>query len=293
MLERHLGSLRTSAVGVRCHWFATQLDRDESARVVARALDDGITLFVTSEIDAEGEAEAHVGRAVGQRRDDVVVATTVGDSDPPRGVAALSREHVRTSVDASLRRLGRDWIDLYILRDLDPRTSIDETLGALHELVVAGKVRELGVGSMPAERLAEVVDACRELALTPPVALLTPYGPSALGADDELLPAAVELDVAAIATSPLAGGRLVRPENDDDTDPDDPVVRLRSRLDDLARHHGRDVVDLALSWTLGRAGVTACAVAARTPDQVAELGAVGTLGLDDVLLAELDERILA
>lgn len=289
--RRDLGSLQVHPVGLGTRWFATLLDRTESARLVAGALDVGLDLLLTTETDADGEAEVHVGRAIGPSRDDVVLATTVGDSAPELGVARLSREHVRTSVDASLRRLQRDWIDLYVLRDVDPRTSLEETLTALHELVVAGKVRELGIGELPAERLEEVVQACDELALTTPVAMLVEYGPHRLGPDQELLPAVDELGLAALATSPLAGGRLIRPDDDADEGPEDRIVRLRERLIDLARHQGRDVVDLALSWTTQRRGVAAAGASARTTEQIAQLGAVGLLGLDGIVLEELDERI--
>lgn len=293
MQHRQLGSLAPSVIGLRTTALGTELDRIESGRLVGVALDVGLTLFVTGETDADGVAEEHLGRAVGRSRDDVVLATTVGATAPPRGVARLTREHLRRSVDASLTRLGRDWIDLAVLGGLDVRTSIEETLTALDEQVRAGKIRELGVGEMPAERLEEIVQACDELALHRPVAVLVEYGPHALGPDDELLPAATELGLGAIATSPLAAGRLVRavPDHAADGDPDDVVERLRGRIADLARHHGREVVDLSLSWTIGRAGIDSAVAGARTVEQVAELGRVGTLPLDPVQQAELDERI--
>ncbi|MEO1063002.1 MAG: aldo/keto reductase [Actinomycetota bacterium] len=293
MQHRQLGSLSPSVIGLRASALGTELDRTESDRLVGAALDVGLTLLLTGETDADGVAEEHLGRAVGRARDDVVVVTTVGDDEPPRGIARLTREHVRRSIDASLTRLGRDWIDLVVLRDLDARTSIEETLTALDEQVRAGKVRELGVGQMPAERLEEVAQASDELALHRPVAVLVDYGPHELGPDDELLPAVTELDLGAIATSPLAGGRLVRPDPDHaaDGDPDDVVERLRTRIDDLARHHGREAVDLALSWTVGRSGIRAAVAGARTVEQVAELGRVGALPLDEIQQAELDERI--
>ena len=203
----------------------------------------------------------------------------------------MSREHVRRSVDASLTRLGRDWIDLSVLRDLDARTSIQETLTALDELVRAGKVRELGVAAMSADRVAEIVEATAELDLRAPVAIVVDHGPHELASEDELLPAVDELGLGAIATTPLAGGLLVRPDRDAPTDPNDRVERLRDRLDDLARHHGRDLVDLVLSWTVTRPPITAAVTGARTVEQVTRLGAVGTLPLVELLIAELDERI--
>ncbi|MEM9713502.1 MAG: aldo/keto reductase [Actinomycetota bacterium] len=294
MQHRRLGSLTASVVGLHASALGTRLDRGDSDRLVGTALDVGLTLFVTGEVEADGVAEEHLGRAIGRTRDDVVVATTVGDASPPRGIARLSREHVRLSVDASLTRLGRDWIDLLVLRDLDPRTSIEETLGALDEQVRAGKIRELAIGEVPADRLAEVMQAADELALRAPVAVVTPYGPHRLGADDELAPAAVELGLGVVAIDALADGRLVDadPDHDADGNPDELVERLRGRLDDLARHHGRDVVDLALAWTVERAGITAAITVASRPDEVVRLGTVGALPLDDVLRAELDERIL-
>lgn len=256
--------------------------------MIAGALDAGIDLFVTGETDANGEAEVHLGRAIGSRRDDVVIATTVGGTTPDLGVRRLSKPHIVASVDASLRRLGRDWIDLYVLRDLDHHSPLDETLGALHELVVAGKVRELGIGEVPAAHLDEVVGVSRERSWAAPVASIIDYGPHRLEPDDELLPASAELGLGAVATAPLAAGRLARP---DDDDADDTVVRLRERLSDLAKHQGREIVDLVLSWTLQRPQIIAAVAGARTDAQVAQLGRAGNTELDTAVLDELNERI--
>ena len=150
MSYRQLGQsgLTVSAVGVGCNAFGTRIDAERTRRVVEAALDSGVTLFDTADIYGTGASEELLGRSLGSRRDDVVVATKFGmdmqgANGPDWGVRG-SRRYIRKAVEASLRRLGTDWIDLYQMHEPDPSTPIEETLAALHELVVEGKVRYIG-----------------------------------------------------------------------------------------------------------------------------------------------------
>src|SRR5919112_2356823 len=156
MKVRRLGNsgLKVSVVGLGCNNFGMRIDQDQTQAVVDAAIDAGITLFDTADTYGRGASEELLGRALGKRRDDVVVATKfgmdMGGANGPDWGARGSRRYVRRAVDASLRRLGTDWIDLYQLHEPDPVTPIEETLAALHELVAEGKVRYIGSSNFSA-----------------------------------------------------------------------------------------------------------------------------------------------
>ena len=159
---RSLGDsgLVVSTVGIGCNAFGSRIDADATQAVVDTAIECGVTLFDTADIYGLGQSEELLGRALGSRRDDVVVATKFGmdmrgGNGPDWGVRG-SRRYIRKAVEASLRRLGTDWIDLYQLHSPDDVTPIEETLAALHELVVEGKVRAIGSSNFAAW---QVVDA--------------------------------------------------------------------------------------------------------------------------------------
>ena len=154
MNTRRIGSLTVSVVGLGCNNFGRRLDAAGTERVVHAALDAGITLFDTADIYAKGESEEYLGRALGARRDGARpwACRTWWRSSPRRGARP---EYVRQAAEDSLRRLGTDHIDLYQIHEPDPAVPIAETLGALDELVRAGKVREIGCSNFSAEQLRE------------------------------------------------------------------------------------------------------------------------------------------
>src|SRR5919109_4697539 len=160
MDTRRIGSLEVSMVGLGCNNFGRRLDAGGTAAVVNAALDAGITFFYTADVYGEGKSEEFLGRALGRRRDEVVVATKFGIQMKGQGKGA-SPAYVRQAVEASLRRLGTDRIDLYQLHTPDPRVPIEETLGALDELVRAGKVREIGCSNFSADQLRAAEEAAR------------------------------------------------------------------------------------------------------------------------------------
>jgi aryl-alcohol dehydrogenase-like predicted oxidoreductase len=144
MTYRQLGDsgLTVSTVGIGCNNFGRRVDQDGTNAVVRQAIDSGITLFDTADIYGQGASEEMLGLALGSERENVVVATKFGmdmqgSNGPDWGVRG-SRRYIRKAVEASLRRLGTDWIDLYQMHRPDPRTPIDETLAALDELVREG-----------------------------------------------------------------------------------------------------------------------------------------------------------
>ncbi len=146
-----------SRVGVGCNAFGARIDQEQTSAVVSAALDSGITLFDTADSYGDGLSETYLGRALGSRREDVVVATKLGmgEHDAEHFGAHGSRRYVRRAVEASLRRLGTDYIDLYQLHRPDPGTPVEETLGAMSELVTEGKVLYLGSSNFAAWQVAD------------------------------------------------------------------------------------------------------------------------------------------
>src|SRR5215210_7357433 len=161
MDTRRIGSLEVSIVGLGCNNFGRRLDYDATSAVVDAALEAGITFFDTADIYGDTKSEEYLGRALGRRREEVVVATKFGAAVDEQRKGARP-EYVRRSVEDSLRRLGTDRIDLYQLHTPDPQVPIEDTLGALDELVKAGKVREIGCSNFSADQLREAEEATRE-----------------------------------------------------------------------------------------------------------------------------------
>jgi aryl-alcohol dehydrogenase-like predicted oxidoreductase len=157
---RKIGSLEASVVGLGCNNFGWGLDEPASANVIAAALDAGVTFFDTADTYGKTKSEEYLGRALGARRKDVLIATKFG-SEVDETRKGARPEYVRRAAEDSLRRLGTDYIDLYQLHKPDPDVPIAETLGALDELVKAGKVREIGCSNFTVEQLAEAKAAVK------------------------------------------------------------------------------------------------------------------------------------
>lgn len=160
METRRIGSLQVSVVGLGCNNFGARIDEATSTTVVHAALDAGITFFDTAELYADGTSEEFLGKALGRRRGEVTIATKFGHKrwHPDRGAHPT---YIRRAVETSLRRLGTDVIDLYQLHTPDPLVPIADTLGALDELVKAGKVREIGCSQFSVEQLHEAAAAVK------------------------------------------------------------------------------------------------------------------------------------
>ena len=206
---RHLGpeSLAVSAQGLGCMGmseFYGAGDDAESVRVIHRALDLGVTLLDTSDMYGVGANERLVGRAIADRRDQAVLATKFGivrDADGGRGISGRP-EYVASACDASLQRLGVDHIDLYYQHRVDPDVPTEETVGAMAQLVEAGKVRHLGLSEAGAETIR------RAVAVHPVTALQTEWSLWTRDIEDEILAVARELGVGIVAYSPLGRGFL-------------------------------------------------------------------------------------
>ncbi|NMR21513.1 aldo/keto reductase [Cellulomonas fimi] len=285
---RRLGSsgLMVSTVGYGCNSFGVTLPPGDVPDVVAAALDAGVTLFDTADIygSRPGESEELLGAALGARREDVVVATKFGMDahglNGPDWGARGSRRYVRRAVEGSLRRLRTDHIDLYQLHEPDPGTPIEETLTALHELVLEGKVRYVGCSNFAAWQLVDADWTARSAGLTPFVSAQNNYSLLARGVEAELVPAAESLGVGVIPYFPLASGLLTgkyrrgepapagtrlarRPERLAAADFD----RLEA-LTALADAWGIDLVTLAVGALAAQPGVASVITGARTAEQI-------------------------
>lgn len=214
MTYRQLGvsGLTVSAVGIGCNNFGKRIDAARTQEVVDAAFDHGVTFFDTADIYTFGQSEELLGRALGPRRAEVVVATKFGmdmrgANGPDWGVRG-SRRYIRLAVEASLRRLDTDWIDLYQLHEPDPSTPIEETLAALNELVVEGKVRYVGSSNLSGW---QIIDADWTARTNGDAAFVTAQNRYSLydrSADDEVIPACEHVGVDLVPYYPLASGLL-------------------------------------------------------------------------------------
>ncbi len=270
MEQRQLGNsgLQVSAIGLGCMGmsaFYGSTDEQEAIATIQRGIDIGVNFLDTAEIYGPYTNEQLVGRALADRRDEVVVATKFGirieSMDPPRRVADGSPENVRRSVDASLQRLGMDHIDLYYQHRVDPNVPIEETVGALGEQVEAGKLRYIGLS----EAGPETIRAAH--AEHPLTAVQTEYSLWSRDIEQEVLPTLRELGIGLVAYSPLGRGFLSgRFKSLDDLDANDwrrtqprfqgengkRNVALAEKVQQLAEQKGVTAAQLALAWVLAQ-----------------------------------------
>jgi aryl-alcohol dehydrogenase-like predicted oxidoreductase len=303
MQKRRIGSLEVSAVGIGCNNFGWRIDADETVAVVDAALDAGINFFDTADVyGGGGTSEEFLGHALGARRPDVIIATKFGH--PGNGQLRGGRpETVRKAAEDSLRRLGTDYIDLYQMHRPDPEVPIAETLGALDELVRAGKVREIGSSNVSAEQIREAEAAARGARF---VSVQNDYSLLEREPEAAVLPECERVGMAFLPFFPLASGLLTGkyrkgqplPEGARLSDPRwEERMKADQRLDRVealiafAESRGHTLLELAFAWLLARPVVASVIAGATKPAQVhANAAAAGwALTADD--LAEID-RIL-
>ncbi|WP_026618896.1 aryl-alcohol dehydrogenase-like predicted oxidoreductase [Ensifer sp. WSM1721] len=293
----------TFTAGDRSLGAVYKTDAEAAEALVGRALDAGINFFDTADAYASGQSERILGEALRTRRDEVVIATKVGfRSGTPLTQVGLSRRHILWSVDQSLKRLGTDWIDVYIAHKEDPHTPLEETLTALDAVVRAGKVRYIGFSNWSAWKAA----AALEIQKANGLALFT-HGQmhySLLGRDVErdVIPMMQRYGLGLTVWSPLASGFLsgkYTRENLDDPDnrysgfdilPFDKEqgFRLIERMRTIADGHGASVAQVAIAWLLGKKAVTSVLLGASKPHQLEDnLGAV-KLALTEGEISALD-----
>lgn len=214
MAYRPLGAsgLMVSAIGIGCNAFGTRIDQDRVQQVVDAAVEAGITLFDTADIYGLGASEELLGAALGTRRDEVVVATKFGMDMQgrlgPDWGARGSRRYIRLAVEASLRRLGTEWIDLYQIHQPCPHTPIEETLAALQELVDEGKVRYIGSSNFAAWQVTDADWTARTRGVSPFISAQNKYSLVDRRVETELVPACEQAGVGILPFFPLEYGLL-------------------------------------------------------------------------------------
>jgi aryl-alcohol dehydrogenase-like predicted oxidoreductase len=281
-------------------------DVDGARRQIGMCLDAGINLIDTADIYSTGRSEEIVGEALKGQRDDVLIASKVrfpmGDAP---NMAGLSRHHIISGCEASLRRLQTDHIDLYQVHEWDGLTPLEETLGALEHLLESGKVRYVGASNYAGWQLMKALGIAQRDHLPRFVSQQIYYSLQERSAEYELIPLAVDQGLGTLVWSPLAGGLLSgKYRRDQDapegsrqlTDWDEPPVYDEAALYDtidvlvgIADGHGVSAAQIALAWLLGRPSVSSVIVGARTDEQLADNLRAADLELSDEERAALEQ----
>jgi aryl-alcohol dehydrogenase-like predicted oxidoreductase len=303
MQTRNIGSLEVSVVGLGCNNFGGRLDPERTAQVLDAALDAGINFLDTADIYGGTKSEEYMGRALAGKWDRVVLATKFGGKVDEQRKGAKAG-YVRQAVEDSLRRLGTDRIDLYQLHMPDADTPIAETLGALNELVQAGKVREIGCSNFSVAQLREAEEAAKDGARF--VSVQNEYSLLKRGPEnDGVLAECERLGLGFLPYFPLASGMLSgkyrrgRPFPDgtrlsagNDRFLNDENLAKVEGLIAFAETRGHTILELAFSWLLSRPVVSSVIAGATRPEQIHANVAATNWRLATEDLAEVD-RILA
>ncbi|HET6874584.1 MAG TPA: aldo/keto reductase [Acidimicrobiales bacterium] len=283
-------------------------DHDESVRIIHAALDGGINFIDTADVYSAGESEQIVGKALaGGRRDDVVLATkfhgAMGEDPNRRG---NSRRWIIAECEASLRRLGTDWIDLYQVHRPDPTCDVDETLSALSDLIHQGKVRAVGSSTFPAEEIVEAQWTAERRGRERFMCEQPPYSIFARGVEAAVLPTCQRYGMGVIPWSPLNGGWLTgRYRKDQEVRREGRAARMPQRFDPsvpanqrklelveellkLAGDVGRPLVHVALAFVLRHPAVSAAIIGPRTMEQLTDQLGAADLVLEDDFMDRID-----
>jgi aryl-alcohol dehydrogenase-like predicted oxidoreductase len=312
MKLRNLGKsgLRVSLVGLGCNNFGMKLDVEGTRRVVHKALDVGITLFDTADIYGNaGGSETCLGQVLGDRRKDIVLATKFAN---PMGAGEMSkgasRHYIVSAVEASLKRLQTDWIDLYQQHVPDPLTPIDETLRALEDLVRSGKVRYVGCSNFKPWQVVEAQWTARDIGTSGFVSVQDEYSLLVRDLEKEMQPAAEAYGLGILPYFPLACGLLTGKYKRNQAQPENGRLTLVKRLADryltdanwataeklgeFCETRGHSMVELAFSWLASRAQVSSVIAGATTPEQVEQNAAAVDWALSAEDLVEIDRITL-
>jgi aryl-alcohol dehydrogenase-like predicted oxidoreductase len=275
MKRRQIGSLEVSIIGLGCNNFGWRLDAAGTADVVESALDEGINFFDTADMYGGTKSEDFLGRALGRRRDEAIIATKFGwEIDASRRGA--HPDYVRRAVDDSLKRLGTDRIDLYQLHKPDPTVPIRDTLAALAEIVRAGKVREIGCSNFSAAQLREADAAAGDGVRF--VSVQNEYSLLHREPEADVLPTGERLGLAFIPYSPLASGLLTgkyrvgqpipKGTRLSDRRPTEERLAVVESLIEYAESRGHTILELAFGWLLSHSVVASVIAGATSHAQV-------------------------
>jgi aryl-alcohol dehydrogenase-like predicted oxidoreductase len=290
METRRIGSLEVSVVGLGCNNFGRRLDAERSAVVVNAALDNGINFFDTADVYGAGLSEEYIARALGSRRSEVIIASKFANQMEGQGRGAHP-DYIRIAVEASLRRLNTDVIDLYQQHVPDPDVPIADTLGALDDLVKAGKIREIGSSNFTAEQIREADAASLQKGFARFMSIQNRY--SMLHREPEengVLAECERTGQGFLPYFPLESGLLTgkiqaghAPEGSRLSDPNSASrflternLALTERLTEFAVSRGHTILELAFAWLLKRPVVASVIAGATKPEQVkANIAAAG------------------
>ena len=301
MLTRRIGSLEVSVIGVGCNNFGRRLDPEATTKVVDAAIGEGINFFDTADIYGSTKSEEYLGKALGKRRSDVIVATKFGMKVDENRRGARP-EYVLQAAEDSLKRLGTDYIDLYQLHEPDPTVPISETLGALDELVKAGKVREIGCSNFTLDQLREADSAAKPKAAHF-VSVQNEYSLFHREPELEILPECGSTGMAFLPYFPLANGMLTGKYRKGQPAPDgsrigsgwhgelltEKNLDVVEKLIEFAKGCDRTILDLAFSWLLTRPMVASVIAGATSADQVRANANAGTWHLSDLDLETINK----
>jgi aryl-alcohol dehydrogenase-like predicted oxidoreductase len=285
---RRLGNsgLLVSAVGLGCNNFGGRIDLDATRKVIHKAFDLGITLFDTADIYGnKGGSETCMGEVMGARRKDIVLATKYAKPMDDHGkLRGASRRYIIAALEASLKRLRTDWIDLYQQHEPDPGTPIEETMRALEDLVRAGKVRYVGCSNLPAWQVTEANLTARHRGVGEFISCQDEYSLLQRGLERELMPAMQRLGIGLLPYFPLASGMLTGKYRRDQPLPEGARLTkapnlaqtylteknwaIVEKLDAFCRERGHTMLELAFSWLLARPIVASVIAGATKPEQL-------------------------
>ena len=311
MHYRNLGrsGLRVSVVGLGCNNFGRRCDLEQSAAVVNRALELGITLLDTADVyGGDGRSEEYLGKILQGRRHEVVLATKFGMKmgEGPLPKQGGSRKYIMQAVEDSLRRLNTDYIDLYQMHTPDPRTPIEETLRALDDLVAQGKVRYIGNSNFAGWQVAEAHFVAEREHRAPFIAAQNEYSLLNRGIEQELVPAAQKYGLSILPYFPLASGFLTGKYRKGEANPEgarlsgpaaapmaDRIMTERNwgvveKLDGFCQARGKGLTELAIGWLASKPYVGSVIAGATRPEQVEQNAACGDWTLTPEEMAEVD-----
>ena len=308
MQQRNLGpsGLQVSVVGLGCNNFGGRIDLEASRAVVHKALDVGITLFDTADIYGNaGGSETTLGQILGDRRKDIVLATKFGmPMDQDRKLMGGSRRYIMSAVEASLKRLKTDWIDLYQLHQPDPRTPIEETLRALDDLVHQGKVRYVGCSNLPAWQVVDALWTSRHNGLASFISCQDEYSLVVRQNETSLIPAMQANGLGLLPYFPLAcglltgkykrnaappaGTRLANMQQRADQYLTEENFGIVEKLTDFAEKRGHSILELAFSWLAAKPTVASVIAGATKPEQIVQNVTAASWALTPDEIAEVD-----
>jgi aryl-alcohol dehydrogenase-like predicted oxidoreductase len=308
MQQRNLGpsGLQVSVVGLGCNNFGGRIDLEASRAVVHKALDVGITLFDTADIYGNaGGSETTLGQILGDRRKDIVLATKFGmPMDQDRKLMGGSRRYIMSAVEASLKRLKTDWIDLYQLHQADPRTPIEETLRALDDLVHQGKVRYVGCSNLPAWQVVDALWTSRHNGLASFISCQDEYSLVVRQHENSLIPAMQANGLGLLPYFPLAcglltgkykrnaappaGTRLANMQQRADQYLTEENFGIVEKLTGFAEKRGHSILELAFSWLAAKPTVASVIAGATKPEQIVQNVTAASWALTPDEISEID-----